>query len=617
MTAETTPAPAGERHAFQAEVQQLLNIVIHSIYTDKEVFVRELVSNAADALEKRRYESLQAGKPTDALDIVIETDDIAKTFAIRDTGVGMTREEMVAGLGTIAHSGTRAFLAKLAEGGGKDVGLIGQFGVGFYSVFMVAEKVTVESRSWQDGATGHVWESDGSGTYSIEPKEGLEPGTRITLTLRDGEEQFSRASDIQRILRRYSSFVPFPIRLGGEAMNTLQAVWAKNPRDVKDEEYNEFFHYIAGSADDPLYKLHFSSDVPIDLKALIYVPTENLERFGFGKMTPQVDLYCKKVLIQKHPEELLPAWMRFVRGVVDSEDLPLNIARESMQDSQLLRRIASAVTSRFLKFLAEQAKENPEQYKKFYATFGAFLKEGVTSDFQHQRDLAGLLRFESSKTTGEETTSLAEYVERMGPDQKDIYFLNGASREAIEAGPYLEIFKARDIEVLYTKDAADDYVLQSLMMFSEKSFRSGDSPDVKLDPLEGNADDSLSRADAEALCGWMRKQLEGRVGSVRVSSRLVTNPAMVVGDGMMTNAMRRMMTLLGREEAPDASSLTLEINPAHPFVVKLNALRQGDEELAKLLSDQLLDGVLLGAGLLSDAQGLVERMNKVLLRAAK
>jgi TNF receptor-associated protein 1 len=334
-------------------------------------------------------------------------------------------------------------------------------------------------------------------------------------------------------------------------------------------------------------------------------------------MTPQVDLYCKKVLIQKHPEELLPTWMRFVRGVVDSEDLPLNIARESMQDSQLLRRIASAVTGRFLKFLGEQAKENPEQYNKFYSTFGAFLKEGVTSDFQHQRDLAGLLRFESSKTTGEETTSLAEYVERMKPDQKDIYFLNGSSREAIEAGPYLEIFTARDIEVLYTKDASDDYVLQSLMMFSEKSFRSGDSPDVKLDPLEGKEEDSLSRSDAEDLCGWMRKQLEGRVGSVRVSNRLVNNPAMVVGDGMMTNAMRRMMTMLGREEAPDASSLTLEINPAHAFVVKLNALRKGDEELAKLLSDQLLDGVLLGAGLLSDAQGMVDRMNKVLLRAAK
>lgn len=616
MDTQTLPTP--ESHAFQAEVQQLLHIVVHSIYTDREVFVRELVSNAADALEKRRYEELAAGAAVGGypLEISIETDDVAKTFTIRDTGIGMTREDLEKGLGTIAHSGTRAFLSALKEKGTRDVSLIGQFGVGFYSVFMVAERVRVETRARHGESRGWVWESDGGGTYTVSEREGLDFGTRIVVALKSGAEEFSRAAEIKRVLRRYSSFVPFPIRMGAETVNTLQAIWAKSPREVEDAQYGEFYKFISGTGEDPLYKLHFTAEAPLDLRVLLYVPGENVERFGLGKMTPQVDLYCRLVMIQKHPEGLLPDWMRFVRGVVDSEDLPLNISRESMQDSALLRRIASTVTSKFIRFLADQAKEDPEKYAQFHAKFGAFIKEGISGDFAHQRELAGLLRFETSATEGGKLASLSDYVARMKPEQKAIYFLSGPSREACEGSPYLDIFRARGLEVVFTRDAADDFVLQSLREFEGKRLLSADSPEVELDPVESASEQALSRADAEDLCGWIRKSLEGRIGSVRVSSRLVGHPGMIVGDGFMTNAMRRVMAAMGREEAPSSAELTLEINPAHPLIVRLHGLRATREDLARDIANGLLDNLLLGAGLMTEIRPIVERYNAMLMRAA-
>ncbi len=616
MDTQTLPTP--ESHAFQAEVQQLLHIVVQSIYTDREVFVRELVSNAADALEKRRYEELSSGSAAadGALEISIETDDVAKTFTIRDTGIGMTREELDKGLGTIAHSGTRAFLSALKEGGTRDVSLIGQFGVGFYSVFMVAKRVRVETRSRRGDGRGWVWESEGAGTYTVAERDGLDFGTRITVELKEDAHDFARAAHVKGILRRYSSFVPFPIRMGSETVNTLQAIWAKSPREVEDAQYTEFYKFISHAGGDPLYRLHFTADVPLDLRVLLYVPDENVERFGLGKMTPQVDLYCRRIMIQRHPEGLLPDWMRFVRGVVDSEDLPLNISRESMQDSALLRRISSTVTSKFIRFLADQAKEDARKYADFHAKFGSFIKEGISSDFAHQRDLAGLLRFETSSTPAGELSSLADYVSRMKPEQKAIYFLAGPTREACEASPYLDIFRERGIEVLFTRDAADDFVLQSLREFDGKRLLSADSPEVDLGPVEAKSDAALPRADAEDLCGWLRRSLEGRIGSVRVSNRLVGNPGMVVGDGIMTNSMRRVMATMGREEAPSSAELTLEINPAHPLIVRLRALQATREDLARDIAHGLLDNLLLGAGLMTDMRPIVERYNAMLMRAA-
>jgi TNF receptor-associated protein 1 len=346
-----------ETHHFQAEIQQLLNIVIHSLYTDKEIFVRELISNAADACEKLRFNQ-SSGKPVYQPDlapgITVITDETAGTITITDTGLGMTHGELVENLGTIAHSGTKAFLKQIAEEKKPDVGLIGQFGVGFYSAFMVAKKVTVQSRSFVPEEQGWEWVSEGMGGYEISPAADLPRGTKITLELKDDAKDFAKDTTVEHIIQRYSSFVPFPIELNGKRLNTVQAIWARNKNEIKEEEYNEFYTYIGHDHDKPLFRLHFSADAPLAIQALLFVPGRNFETMGMGRMDSDVNLYCRKVLIQAKAKGLFPDWLRFLKGVVDSEDLPLNISRETMQDTSLMQKLNKVLTSRFLKFLDEQ-----------------------------------------------------------------------------------------------------------------------------------------------------------------------------------------------------------------------------------------------------------------------
>jgi TNF receptor-associated protein 1 len=628
MTTFTTPQAEtvpGERHAFQAEIRQLLDIVIHSLYTEREIFVRELISNAADALEKFRHEALireDLPERDRELEVRIALDDQARVFSISDSGIGMTREEIVTNLGTIAHSGTKEFLARLAQSGGKDVNLIGQFGVGFYSAFMVAKKVTVETRSYQSDpekgdSQGWVWESDGSGEYTLTPKEGLSRGTTITIELKDDASEFANESRIKGIIRHFSSFVPFPVYVKGEKVNTVQALWTRPKGEITEEEYTEFYRFVANAVDEPTYRLHFSADAPLAINALLFVPPDNIERLGFGRVKPGVDLYCRKVLILRHPEELLPEWMRFLRGVIDSEDLPLNISREMLQDNRLVRKLSNVISGRFIKFLEEQAKSDPEKFDKFYKVYGTFLKEGVTQDFVHGKDLAKLLRFESSATEAGKTTTLAEYVGRMKDGQKEIYYINGPSREAIEAGPYLEAFKARGIEVLYTHEPIDDFVLSNLGEFEEKRFVSADSGDLDLPGDEPQAEgEALLESDAWALCGWLKEKLGERVREVKISHRLVESPAVVTTEGPMSSAMQRVMMAVNRDGAAPGM-MKLEINPRHELVKRLHVLRGSDEAFAKDLAEQMLDNALLAAGLLLDPRGMVGRMNRLLERAAK
>jgi molecular chaperone HtpG len=623
MTTFTTP-PATERHAFQAEIRQLLDIVIHSLYTEREIFVRELISNAADALEKFRHEALihpDLPERDRELEVRIALDDQAKSFSISDSGIGMTREEIVTNLGTIAHSGTKAFLSRLSESGGRDVNLIGQFGVGFYSAFMVAKKVTVETRSYHSDpekgdSQGWVWESDGSGEYTLAPREGLSHGTTITIELKDDAAEFANESRIKGIIRHFSSFVAFPVFLKGERVNTVQALWTRPKAEIKEEEYTEFYRFVANASDDPLLRLHFSADAPLAINALLFVPPDNFERLGFGRVKPGVDLYCRKVLILRHPEELLPEWMRFLRGVIDSEDLPLNISREMLQDNRLVRKLSNVISGRFIKFLEEQSKNDPDKFAQFYKTYGSFLKEGVTQDFVHGKDLARLLRFESSTTEKGATTTLTDYVARMKDDQKEIYYINGPSREAIEAGPYIEAFRARGIEVLYTHEPIDDFVLSTLGEFEEKHFVSADSGDLHLPGEEPEqAGEALAESDGWALCGWLKTALGDRVREVKISHRLVDSPAVATTEGPMSSAMQRVMMAVNRGgEAP--GMMRLEINPRHGLVRRLHALRSSDEAFAKELAEQLLDNALLAAGLLMDPRGMVARMNRLLERAA-
>ena len=413
-----------ETKEFQAEVKKLLDIVIHSLYTERDIFVRELISNAADALEKFRHQRLLEKEVFDShvpLEITIDVDDTSHTLTITDTGIGMTRAEMEMNLGTIAHSGSDTFLADLAEAAKKDISLIGQFGVGFYSAFMAAQKVRVLSRSYVPDAEGHEWSSDGSGSYTLTEEKGLRRGTRIIVELKDDAHEFANEEKIKAIIKQYSNFVPFPIKVKGETVNTVQALWARNKNEIKEEEYTEFYKFIGNAFDEPLQRLHFTADAPLAINALLFVPRENIERLGFGRMKSGVNLYCQKVLIEQHSENILPEWLRFLKGVVDSEDLPLNISRQALQDSALVAKLKKVITKRFLKFLGEQATKDAEKYNGFFADFGIYLKEGVTSDYAYRDEIAKLLRFESSKSEAGMLISLEDYIERMVEGQKEIY----------------------------------------------------------------------------------------------------------------------------------------------------------------------------------------------------
>jgi molecular chaperone HtpG len=607
-----------ETREFQTEIRQLLDIVINSLYTDRQIFLRELISNAADAIEKLRYNQIAGAEIADQdlpLEITIEADETAHTLTITDSGIGMTREELIENLGTIAHSGSKEFFQQLKEGDKKDYNLIGQFGVGFYSAFMVADKVSLYTRSMKPGAAGCLWISEGTGSYSLDVAADQPRGTRIVLHLKEDALEFAKVETIKRIIKQYSSFVPFPIKVNGEITNTVQALWAKNKNEISEEEYTEFYKYIANAYDDPHYRLHFSSDAPISINALLFVPKENFEIHGFGRTEPGVNLYCKKVLIQEQAPDILPEWLRFVRGVIDSEELPLNISRETMQDSALINKLNRAVTAKFLKFLVEQAETEPQKYQEFWDKFKMFLKEGAASDFSHRDDLVKLLRYESSKTEPGQLISLKTYVERMKDDQKEIYFLNGANRETIEAGPYLEIFRKNDLEVIFTNEAIDDYIFGLVREYEGKKLSSVDQNDLELpgSAEETTAEESLTAEEISAMTKWLKDVLGEKVTEVRESRRLVDSPAIIL-TSHGTHSMHRMIQMMSKE--PNFSDpCVLEINSRHPIIRRLNSLIEQNDPFARVASEQLFENARISAGLLVDPKEMVSRLYQILERS--
>jgi TNF receptor-associated protein 1 len=608
-----------QKFEFQAEIKQLLDIVIHSLYTEKEIFVRELVSNASDAIEKLRHlqitEKDNIADADRALEVNLTTDDTAKTLTIADAGLGMTRAELIENLGTIAHSGSKAFLKALSEGGQKNSNLIGQFGVGFYSAFMVAKTVKVYSRSWKKDEPAHVWTSDGSGSYEVEAVDGQERGTKIVIELKDDAHEFATEGRVKEILERYSAFVSFPVNLNGKHINTVQALWLRSKSEITDEEYTAFYKFQAHAYDEPRLRLHFSADAPLQINALLFVPKDNTEKFGMARLEPAVSLYCRKVLIDAKPKDLLPEWLRFMKGVVDSEDLPLNISRETMQDRALIEKLNKVITKRFIKFLSEEAKNRADAYNEFYAEFGIFLKEGAALDYTHKDELVKLLRFESSLTEKGKTTSLADYVSRMGADQKEIYFLMGPSRAAIEAGPYLEGFKSRNLEVLFCYEAVDEYVMSNVREFDGKKLIAADHADVKLPdaPKPPAAEGDLSEADAKSLAEWLKTTLGDRVEEVKSSDRLTDSPALAVNaDKFMSPQMRRMMKAMNKDGADAPVKVNLEINPRHAVIKHLAAAKTASPEKATLIAEQILDNSLISAGLFEDPSKMVARLYKLL-----
>jgi molecular chaperone HtpG len=609
----STNAP--QKFEFQAEIKQLLDIVIHSLYTEKEIFVRELVSNASDALEKLRHTQITEKEIFDdkaELEISLTTDDKAKTLTIQDYGIGMTRDELVKNLGTIAHSGSKQFLKALGENGAKNSNLIGQFGVGFYSAFMVAKSVKVYSKSWRTSEPGHVWSSDGSGSYEVEEVADLRRGSKIVIELKDDCGDYSADWKIKEILERYSAFVSFPIKLNDKHINTVQALWLRSKNEIKDEEYTEFYKFQAHAHDEPRLRLHFSADAPLAINALLFVPKDNSEKFGMSRLEASVSLYCRKVLIDAKPKDLLPEWLRFMKGVIDSEDLPLNISRETMQDRSLIEKLNKVVTKRFIKFLSEEAEARPDTFNEFYTEFGIFLKEGAAMDYTHKEQLTKLLRFESSLTDKGKTTSLADYVTRMGAEQKEIYYLVGPNRAALESGPYLEGFKARNLEVVFCYEAVDEYVMSNVREFDGKKLTAADHADVKLSDLP-KPEGALSEDDTKKLTAWLKETLGARVEEVKASDRLVDSPALAVNaDKFMSPQMRRMMKAMKKDGADEPVKVTLEINPRSVVMKRLFETHATSPDKAKLVAEQILDNSLISAGLLDDATPMVARLYKLL-----
>ena len=618
-------------YEFKSETKKLLDIVINSLYTERDVFVRELISNAADALEKFRHASITQTEVFDGhmpLEITIELDEEKNILTITDTGIGMNKSELEHNLGTIAHSGSNTYLAELVEAAKKDVSLIGQFGVGFYSAFMAGKIVKVQTRSW-DKSEGHEWVSDGAGSFTISEMNGLHRGTKIIIELKDDAKDYAKKWKIDSIIKQYSAFVSFPIKLEGETVNTVQALWTKNKNDVGDEEYNDFYKFVGNAATDPMYRLHFSADAPLAINALLFVPAENFEVFGFGKVDPGVNLYCQRILIDQHSKNILPEWLRFLKGVVDSEDLPLNISRQALQDNALVAKLRKVITKRFLKHLDEQAKNDPEQYLKFWSTFGLYLKEGVTSDYEYQKEIGKLIRFESSKSEPGTPISLADYVLRMNPDQEEIYYINGPNRAAIEAGPYVEMFTKKDTEILYTMEPIDDFVLSHLGEFDGKKLVSADGADLSLTQIaEETKEDSDTeegvKLDKEALgelTKWMQEVLTKSISEVVVSKRLVDAPAMIVNpDGHMTSTMERILSASRKEQGipgMESSKKKLEINPKNPLIVKLAELHKTDDVFAGEVAKQIHDNAMIQAGLVVDPLEMVERNYKILNRVVQ
>lgn len=602
-------------HQFQTEVRQLLDIVIHAFYSDREVFVRELVSNASDALEKLRLKQLTQSavyEPERELRISITTDEEAHTLTIADSGIGMTEEEVVEYLGTIAHSGTKKFLEAMKESQSGPQDLIGQFGVGFYSAFMAATEVEVTTRSWQPDAKAVKWTSDGQEGYKLEDAPSDTPrGTSILIRLKDDAQDFAKADHLRYIVGKYSNFVGFPIDCNGEHINTVQAIWMKNKKDVTPEEYEGFYKFISHTEGTPLSYMHFSADAPIVLNSVLFIPEENPEAMGFGRCEPNVSLYCHKVLIDSKPENLLPEWLRFLTGVVDSEDLPLNISREMLQDNSLLRRISGIITKRFIKHLETLAKDDAEKYENFWLQFSRYLKEGIVTSWEHKEGLAKLLRFESTFTEPGKLTSFADYISRMKENQKDIYVLFGASRAQLEHSPYLDALTARGFEVCFFTDGGDQFVVESLMKVDDKEIKSIDRANLDLPPLENRPDTpGLDENEAKGLTEWVSARFSD-FSKITTSDRVTSAPAIALqGEHDISPEVKAYLKAMGQpvpENHPE-----IAFNPHSPIVQKLAQLRTENEELADLLAGQLINTALLRAGMLDDPAKLADNSQALL-----
>lgn len=614
------------QYEFKAEVKQLLNILAHSLYTHREIFLRELISNASDALDKLRFESSKGSEYIDKelpLEIEISFNEKDNLLYIKDTGIGMTREELIANIGTIAKSGSAEFLKALGENKENAANIIGKFGVGFYSVFMVAKKVVVKTRSFRPDAEAMEWSSDGSGTFSITPVEGeVKRGTTIEIHLNDDAKEFTQKYQIQSTIKKHSNFISFPIKVEGEIVNTVSAIWREPKSSVTKEQYKEFYQFLTFDSEEPFEVIHKSVDAPIQFNCLLFIPSRDMDIFRFNREDYGLDLYVRRVLIEHKNKKLLPEYLSFVRGVVDSEDLPLNISRETLQDNLIFTKISQSVTSQVLNTLAKIAQDEQERFKTFWKEHGKVFKLGYT-DFTNHDKYASILRFNSS-AMGEsgDLTSLEEYVSRMKPEQKEIYYKTGVSRSALSLDPHLEIFRNKEIEVLYLFDPIDEFALSGLRKFKEFEFKSVEQVDPK--NLEKFADvkkkeSSVPELTPEdqlhyaSLLAKIKGILGDRVIDVKSSERLNESAACLVNeDNSISSGMQKFMNMFDKEHS--VPKKILEINRDNRMIrnlVDIFKMNPDDKFIADSV-EQMFESLLLLDGYLSDPYKLVGRINTML-----
>ncbi len=628
---------AAQKMEFQAEVKQLMQLMIHSLYSNKEIVLRELISNASDAADKLRFEALanSALYENDSdLKITIGFDKAKRTVTISDNGIGMSREEVIANIGTIAKSGTKEFFNALTGDEAKDANLIGQFGVGFYSAFIIADKVTLITR--RAGSTEAVkWQSAGEGDYTIDAVKKESRGTEITLHLRKDEDEFLNDWQLKSIIRKYSDHITLPIMMqksewkeggdgkGGEmvltdefeAVNKASALWARSKNDITTDEYNEFYKHVSHDYQEPLAYTHSRVEGKQEYISLLYIPSKAPFDLYDRERRHGIKLYVKRVFIMEDAEKLMPQYLRFVRGVIDSADLPLNISREILQDSRDVDAIKNGSVKKVLSLLEDMAKDKPEDYAKFWDEFGRVLKEGPGEDFANKDKIASLLRFASTRLdTASQSISLKDYVEKMQPEQAAIYYITADTFAAAQHSPHLEIFRKKNIEVLLLSDKVDEWLLGSLTEFEGKKLQSIAKGDLDLGALESDTEKEIQKKieeEAKSLIERVKSTLGDAVKEVRVTHRLTDSPAcLVAGEHDLSGNMARILKAAG-QNAPESKPI-LELNPTHKLVKRLeNEVEEVRfNDLAHLVFDQAL---LAEGGQLNDPASFVRRMNSLLV----
>ncbi|MBN2689885.1 MAG: molecular chaperone HtpG [Gammaproteobacteria bacterium] len=638
MTTKSQPETLG----FQAEVKQLLHLVTHSLYGNKEIFLRELISNASDANDKLRFEALSDNAlygNDGELKIWVDFDEDAKTITVKDNGIGMSREEIIEHLGTIAKSGTREFLSNLTGDEKKDSNLIGQFGVGFYSAFTVADKVTVQSkRAGMKADQGVMWESDGTGEYSIKNVDRSERGTEITLHVKDDAKEFLNRWKLESVIKKYSDHILWPVvmktevfpesegddnekpekkepKIEDKVVNSAKALWTKSKSDITDEEYKELYKHVSHDFDEPLLWSHNKVEGKLQYTSLLYIPKHAPFDLYMREGQHGLKLYVQRVFIMDDAKQLLPMYLRFVRGIVDSNDLPLNVSREILQSSKVINNIKSGIVKRVLDMLAKLAESDSDKYQEFWKQFGNVLKEGTAEDYANKDKIAKLLRFATTHDDKEDQlTSFDDYISRMREGQDAIYYITAENFLAAKNSPHLEIFRKKGIEVLLLSDRVDEWLVANLTEYEGKQLKSVAKGELNVGELEDAAEkESQKQAekDFESVIKQVQEVLKEKAKEVRITHRLTDSPAcLVMGETDLSAQMQRIMQQAGA--ALPESKPTLELNPEHPLIVKLKD-EQDDERFAEW-SNILFDQAMLAeGGKLDDAASFVKRLNKMLL----